>query len=371
MNKCLVTRLNGSVHDSSLLRLSEMRIRFDKVVSTTEHAQAFKLGAVKPIQLEIVGDGYFTDKTLTQNLGKTKTISSDEEIWVSNGAEIAILDKYSLMRINKLYSDNITFNISDLKYSTALADLRLYDTQLGSDIANLKNLIALTDLYLYNTQVSGDIANLKNLTSLRNLYLYNTQVSGDIANLKNLTSVSDLYLYNTQVSGDIANLKDLTTVRNLSLENTQVSGDIANLKNLTALTSLSLSNKQQPLTGDISQLSVLSNCTRIILSYSKLSGDLAILPSECRFTSFYEDKGSVFTWSTRTSTAKIIAIEGNAKITNIDKMLQDQAQCQIGFSSNDDVRFKTISALGTRTSASDAAVQTLQKKGYTVSVTPA
>ena len=325
MNKCLVTRLNGSVHDSSLLRLSEMRIRFDKVVSTTEHAQAFKLGAVKPIQLEIVGDGYFTDKTLTQNLGKTKTISSDEEIWVSNGAEIAILDKYSLRRINKLYSDNITFNISDLKYSTTLADLRLYDTQLGSDIANLKNLIALTDLYLYDTQVSGDIANLNNLTSLRNL----------------------------------------------SLENTQVSGDIANLKNLTALTSLSLSNKQQPLTGDISQLSVLSNCTRIVLSYSKLSGDLAILPSECRFTSFYEDKGSVFAWSTRTSTAKIIAIEGNAKITNIDKMLQDQAQCQIGFSSNDDVRFKTISALGTRTSASDAAVQTLQQKGYTVSVTPA
>ena len=33
--------------------------------------------------------------------------------------------------------------------------------------------------------------------------------------------------------------------------------------------------------------------------------------------------------------------------------------------------YKTISLIGTRTSASDAAVQTLQSKGYTVSITPA
>ena len=33
------------------------------------------------------------------------------------------------------------------------------------------------------------------------------------------------------------------------------------------------------------------------------------------------------------------------------------------------VFFKTIGLIGTRTSASDAAVQTLQSKGYTVSIT--
>ena len=102
--------------------------------------------------------------------------------------------------------------------------------------------------------------------------------------------------------------------------------------------------------------------------YSKLIGDLATLPASCRFASFGTGKGSVFTWSNRLSTAKIIAIEGNASVTNIDKMLQDQAQCQVGFKLNDSTWYKTISVAGNRTSASDAAVSTLQSKGYTVSI---
>ena len=178
-------------------------------------------------------------------------------------------------------------------------------------------------------------------------------------------------MYKSPVSGDIANLKSLTALTNLNLYNTQVSGDIANLKSLTALKALTLSNTQVPLTGNIGELSVLSKCTEMSINCSKLTGDLATLPSVCRFASFSDDKGSVFTWSTRSSSAKIIAIEGNATFDNIDKMLQGQAQCQVGFSSGDDTRYKTIKVAGNRTSASDAAVQALQSKGYTVSITPA
>ena len=154
----------------------------------------------------------------------------------------------------------------------------------------------------------------------------------------------------------------------LNLSNTQVSGDIANLKSLTALTTLNLSNTQVPLTGNIGELSVLSKCTEMSINYSKLTGDLATLPSVCRFASFSNDKGSVFTWSTRPSSAKIIAMQGNARLGNIDKMLQGQAQCQVGFSSNDSPQYKTISISGNRTSASDEAVATLQQKGYTISI---
>ena len=126
-----------------------------------------------------------------------------------------------------------------------------------------------------------------------------------------------------------------------------------------------------PLIGDIGELSALSKCTEMIFMHSKLTGDLATLPASCRFVSFANDKGSTFTWSTRLSTAKIIAVEGNASITNIDKMLQDQSQCQKGFDASSSVKYKTISCSGTRTSASDAAVATLQSKGYTVSIIPA
>ena len=184
--------------------------------------------------------------------------------------------------------------------------------------------------------------------------------------MKNLTALTILKLSNTHVSGDIANLKNLTALTNMQLSKTHVIGDIANLKNLTALTNMQLSNTQIPLTGEISALSTLSKCNTIDLPYSKLTGDLAILPDVCCEVYLYYNKGSVFTWSTRPSSDYIISL-GNASLySNVDKMLQDQAQCQVGPTTN-----KTISATGTRTSASDAAVQTLQSKGYTVSIIPA
>ena len=308
-----------------------------KVSNPTEHTQGFSIGVNNNVTLEIVSNGYFTDKTLTENKGKNITINAGAtSVWVSgnNDVEIAILDKYSLTLLalfylgeasSDVYGKNVELDISDLKYSTALTSILLSDTQVSGDIANLKNLTALTKVSSNNTQVSGDIANLKNLTALTSINLLGTQVSGDIANLKNLT----------------------------------------------ALTSISLYNKQVPLTGDIGQLSTLSSCVSISLKYSKLTGDLAILPSKLRFVSFAKDKGSVFTWSTRQSTAKIIAIDGNASLTNIDQMLQDQAQCQVGFLPNDAAWFKIISCVGTRTSASDAAVATLQQNGYTISIIPA
>ena len=83
------------------------------------------------------------------------------------------------------------------------------------------------------------------------------------------------------------------------------------------------------------------------------------------------DKGSSFTWSNRPSDAKILSIgymthDPAPYLSNVDKMLQDQANCVVDSASR-----KTIAVRGTRTSASDAAVATLQQKGYTVSVTPA
>lgn len=380
MNKCLVTKLNGSSNNSELLRLGEMRMKILKVSNPTEHTQGFGIGVNKTVTLEIVSDGYFTDKTLTVNKGKNATLNVGlNDIWVNGNSdvEIAILDKYSLTSLTEyytgeeassVYGTNIELDISDLKYSTALTSIMLPEAQVSGDIAKLKNLTALRTVNLSYTQISGDISSLKNLRDLQSVTLINNNVSGDISNLKNLTNLTSINFQNTQVSGDISNLKNLTALTNLSLSDTQVSGDIATLKNLTSLTKLSLYNTQVPLTGDIGQLSALSNCTEINLRSSKLTGDLAILPSKCRFVSFMNDKGSVFTWSTRQSTAKIIAIEGKVSLTNIDKMLQDQAQCLVGFLSKDPVWYKTISVAGNRTSASDSAVATLQQKGYTISI---
>ena len=291
MGKCLVTKLNGTVNNSSILRLGEMRFKVNKVDVPTEGTQFLGLFVNTPSKVEIIGDGYFTDKNLQENKGKSLSIDSTTNgIFVSSTSdvEVALLGKYAIFRINAYYNNqpndtvytkNKFFDINDLKYSTALITL--------------------------------------------------------------------------------------------NLANTRVSGDIANLKNLTALTTLNLYGEYTSLTGNIDELSALSKCTEMSFKYSKLTGDLATLPSVCRFASFQNDKGSVFTWSTRSSSAKIIAIEGNATLNNIDKMLQDQAQCQVGFSSSDSVWYKNIQVAGNRTSASDDAVATLQQKGYTISIAKA
>ena len=314
MGKCLVTKLNGTVNNSSILRLGEMRFKVNKVDVPTEGTQFLGLFVNTPSKVEIIGDGYFTDKNLQENKGKSLSIDSTTNgIFVSSTSdvEVALLGKYAIFRINAYYNNqpndtvytkNKFFDINDLKYSTALITLNLP---------------------------------------------------------------------NAQVSGDVVNLKNLTALTNLNLANTQVSGDIANLKNLTALTTLNLYGEYTSLTGNIDELSALSKCTEMSFKYSKLTGDLATLPSVCRFASFQNDKGSVFTWSTRSSSAKIIAIEGNATLNNIDKMLQDQAQCQVGFSSTDAIWYKTIQVAGNRTSASNDAVATLQQKGYTISIAKA
>ena len=377
MGKCFVTRLSGSTSNNELLRLGEMRIKLKKITSPSENTQTFSITAKKDTNLEIIGDGYFTGSNLSENKGKTMTLpaNSTQSIIVSNNnLEIAILDKYSIASIGvnrNTAEQNMSVCIDDFKYSSLLTYIGFVNTEVSGNIDSLKNCKGLTYVDLSKSSVYGDIASLKDINSLTNVSLAYTQISGDISNLKNLTSLNTLSLYKTKVSGDISNLKNLTSLNTLLLESTNVYGDIGSLAGCTSLNMIKAYNSATPLTGDINAFQNISNLKEVSLKYSRLSGDLATLPASCRFVSFQNDSGSSFTWGTRASSSKIVAIEGNASLTNIDKMLQDQAQCQVGFASSDGVHYKTISVEGKRTSASDDAVATLQQKGYTVSIAKA
>lgn len=377
MGKCFVTRLSGSTSNNELLRLGEMRIKLKKITSPSENTQAFSITAKKNTNLEIIGDGYFTGSNLSENKGKTMTIPADstQSIIVSNNnLEIAILDKYSIASIGinrNTAEQNMSVCIDDFEYSSLLTYIGFVNTEVSGNIDSLKNCKGLTYVALSKSSVYGDIASLKDIKTLTNVDLANTQISGYISNLKNLTSLNTLSLYNTNVSGDISNLKNLASLKTLLLDGTNVYGDIGSLAGCTSLNMIKAYNSATPLTGEINAFQNIPNLKEVSLKYSRLSGDLATLPASCRFVSFQNDSGSSFTWGTRSPSSKIVAIEGNASLTNIDKMLQDQAQCQIGFTSSDGVFYKTISVAGNRTSASDDAVATLQQKGYTISIAKA
>ena len=335
MVKCLVTKLNGSSNNSELLKLGELRIGISKVASPSEWTQGLSLKCSKDITLEITGNGYFTDSKLSENKGKKLTIKSSDAstpFYVSNGNfNLSILDKYSITGLGSyaiykdefvnvpLYNKSIS-DIGVLKYSKDITSINLLKAKVSGDIAALRALIKLIYINLDNTEVSGDIANLAELTKLTSLNLVGTKVSGDIANLKNLTELTTLGLYNTEVSGDIANLKGFTKLK-------------ASL-NLTGL---------------------------------NLSGNIGDIPNNVLYVSNSQGKSN-FTWTTSSRT-DILAME-NIACDKIDKLLQDMSNMNANFGGQQ-MQFKSITLIGTRTSASDAAVQTLQSKGYTVSITPA
>lgn len=97
---CLVTTYKATVNDNSLLKVGEMRIKVSSVESPNGNTNGFSLLVYKDVELEIIGDGYFTDETLTQNKGKKITFTNqDRNVFVSNGNfEVSISNKYAIAR---------------------------------------------------------------------------------------------------------------------------------------------------------------------------------------------------------------------------------------------------------------------------------
>ena len=320
MAKCLVTRLAGSVSNSSLLKLGEIKITSNfTTIGNSEDYIRVDGSSDAPITLKMESGYFRANKAEDINSGTEKTVDTPTELFPSIGEHvISVIPKYNLT-----YLQNVCLNINDLSLSKKLTSIVLKGTSSG-DISVLKNLTELTYINFNNCLISGDISVLKNLTELTYINFNNCLISGDISVLKNLINLKSF---------------DLSSI---------------NSKNIF---------------GSISNLSNLSKLNNFRLNVEGISGDLATLPANCRFVALHNL--AKFTWSSRPTNGKIVAIGGAPIISNIDKMLQDQAACQASINPGDLAYFKVITATGTRTSASDAAVQTLQSKGYTVSITPA
>lgn len=349
MNKCLVTKLNGTVDNDSLMCIGEFRIKLVKVSNPTKDSQLVKIGVTSDTELRIVGDGYFTDSTLTQNKGKKITISRNDEVannvYVSNGdIELAVMNKYNLTEIsmpNKKYNTNRAFNLDELKYSTYLKSIECNYTKVYGDLKSLSGCSNLKSIVLGSSLVTGDISALagKNMGVIN---LSNTAVVGDIANLKNSNDLSFLYVSNSAISGDISVLGNKNNLRYLSIDNSNLYGDISAFRNKPYIKELIMKKL---------------NCT----------GDLATVPDNILFIDNTKGSGK-FSWGT--STRQNILAMANVRTDDADKILNAMANMEAKFLETDSW-YHTISLIGTRTSASDAAVQTLQSKGYTVSITPA
>lgn len=216
MGKCLITKLNGVVDNALLPKLYETRIEITSVSNPSKLTQGLSLSFASPVDLKIIGDGYFTDETLTQNLGKVKSNVNDSiDIFVSNGDYLLSISNKtqiaSILANNKNVSgvavrSNKKIDINELKYSKQL--FRVSGANVIGDISAFKNKSNLNFIELNDTKVTGDISALANLTKLKSAFLNNTGITGDISALANLTALSLITTGNTGLYGNLGSLPD-------------------------------------------------------------------------------------------------------------------------------------------------------------------
>lgn len=379
--ECLITKLKGVVDDSSLLKLGELRIKKTKVSEWNGRTQSFVISASENMDISIVGDGYFTDETGAENKGKTLSVvpGINSNVYFSNGDfYISIPNKYAITRFNFTSApssdptDNDalkskSFDASLLNYTQGLAYLSAVNTGLYGDASNW-NFPLLENLYL-SSDITSSTKALGKSKSIVDLNIGDcSNISGDISEFSDLSLMVNLAADNTALEGNISALSNLTDLKSISLSKTNVYGDLSSLSKLTKLTRLLLIGTS--VTGSVDSLSSLNSLTVLSLSSTKISGgDLSKLPVSLPFFTCKNNADAHFTWSsTRSSSAKILALEAAELGSDIDTMLINQADCQIGYTGYTDSWYKVIQANGTRTSASDSAISTLQSKGYTVTV---
>lgn len=293
MSKCLITKLSGSVNNSSLLKIGEIRA-FKKTGSNIISYSfiTFRQSA----SFESLGSGLYRTDSFTEKYGQKYQLNANEALsfYIKPGEGISIPDKYELDRLD---------------FAQCKADI---DQFLYSKIKKL---------HLYDSDLDGNLENL-----IREGYLTEIDIQG-------ATKLScDLSLFNGKEN-------QYTSIVLNDIGRTD--GNISVFNNFSKLSTLGVSKGA---TGDVS---LLSNSVLTFISSSDLN----------------------FTWSTERTGTKIMAISGSPNFgLDLDKVLINLSKLDANTSGG---ASKEISVKGTRTSASDAAITTLQQKGYNVSVIPA
>lgn len=344
MAKCLVTKLNGKIDDKSIRKLDELKLSVQETESSLNDR---KLRVV----LENAGSCRLTNGNILSStgtsMGDTTAISklTSVDIYFDNtNSDVFVSSKYDLTYM-KFNFRGLLFDIDELKYSP------------------------VNYLDLENTQAYGNVSTFEGNKLLRNFNVKNTKVSGNLNVFKDNTTLTDFVISGTKITGAIADLSSLSSLKNLAVSNTQITGDIAVLSSMSKLETIYLDDNTS-VSGNIDSLSDMNNLCYLNVSNSRIIGDISLLMKNKKECSILATNATLSWKQTRPSSSYILAIE-NAVLEDVDAMLTNQANCQVGFISSSGSGKKLIKVSGTRTSASDAAVATLQHKGYTVSIAKA
>lgn len=206
MAKCLVTKLKEATNNISLLKIGEMRVHVSPLngIDYSSSNLEINVESGKTLNLEIIGNGYFTDSTLSSNLGKSLVLSSGRKVYLSDGEyEVSIISKYDITNFID-GGRNFTVDIRDLRFCPTISYISLRENSYG-DISNLKNIKSIY-ITIASNNVKGDISVFSENNVLQILKIVSKNVFGNISVFRNNTELTQLSFINSNCNGDLANI---------------------------------------------------------------------------------------------------------------------------------------------------------------------
>lgn len=312
MAKCFITRLKGSVTNDTLPILGAIRVN-------------------------VVGE-----ENLANTVSGNLTFNGSKCNWKgTSGCTLPSYPDYELNRYNVV----TTKEAKGLLLLTDKYSLKEIDTSYGygacvklSDLSYCKNLYVLA---ISNSYQEGDLSEISDL-NLKSLNVAKSKITGSLDSLSKMTSLTSISINNTSISGDIANLAGNKNMSMVNINDTHVYGNLSSLIGCSKITKI------------------------IAMNNSVVEGNLEDFANHANLVSF-QNFGVVNTWSSESlrpsNMPKIIITSKFKTATDTDNFLKNMAKC-----SDEGLTFKTFYFGNShRTSASDAAVSTLQNAGYTLS----
>lgn len=363
-----------NLNNMDVLNISNCKVSFDGFDNQSQSLASLTIGDFnKDFNLNDICP-YLTSLTI---IGMTDFHLWDEDI-PDTVNEICIKD-YETVNIEDVGGGILTSSMELCEYEGNVFDICFDDFDWSEEYY-------LKKLSLKNTSVDGTIEVLPNIEHLElsnngkdeefygeqstlklgegffeNADSLKTLILGDDMSIKleTITNNSRLKIVKLQnASGGIGSLSELDLLQELTLSGT-VSGDIESLNRNTSLKKIEIDS--QGVTGDISTLSGLSLIDSISLKNTTVTGNLAKLPAY--IDKFVSDGVSIFDWLGDRET--IVSFENVNFGNSLDNMLN--SMCNSSVPEYNPSRL--IDVKGNRTSASDGAVEKLQKLGYTVKIT--
>ena len=312
MTKCFITRLKGSVTNDTLPILGAIRVN-------------------------VVGE-----ENLANTVSGNLTFNGSKCNWKgTSGCTLPSYPDYELNRYNVV----TTKEAKGLLLLTDKYSLKELDTSYGygacvklSDLSYCKNLYVLA---ISNSYQEGDLSEISDL-NLKSLNVAKSKITGSLDSLSKMTSLTSITINNTSISGDIANLAGNKNMSMVNINDSHVYGSLSSLIGCSKITKI------------------------IAMNNSVVEGNLEDFANHANLVSF-QNFGVVNTWSSESlrpsNMPKIIITSKFKTATDTDNFLKNMAKC-----SDEGLTFKTFYFGNShRTSASDAAVSTLQNAGYTLS----